>query len=67
MMNLSIVSVLQPDEPIDRGKEIRSSHIYNKIVASMEVDIETDGHSRTELDSRKRDLYTHTDKVEPSY
>ena len=51
MMNSSIVSVLQPDEPIDRGKEIRSSHIYHKIVASMEVDIETDGQSRTELDS----------------
>ena len=51
MMNSSIVSALQPDEPIDRGKEIRSSHIYHKIVASMEVDIETDGQSRTELDS----------------
>ena len=51
MMNSSIVSTLQPDEPIDRGKEIRSSHIYHKIVASMEVDIETDGQSRTELDS----------------
>ena len=51
MMNSSIVSVLQPDEPIDRGKEIRSSHIYHKIVASMEIDIETDAHSRTELDS----------------
>ena len=51
MMNSSIVSALQQDEPIDRGKEIRSSHIYHKIVASMEVDIETDGQSRTELDS----------------
>ena len=50
-MNSSIVSVLQPDEPIDRGKEVRSTHIYHKIVASMEVDIETDGESQTELDS----------------
>ena len=50
-MNSSIVSALQPDEPIDRGKEVRSTHIYHKIVASMEVDIETDGESRTELDS----------------
>ena len=50
-MNSSIVSVLQPDEPIDRGKEVRSTHIYRKIVASMEVDVETDGESRTELDS----------------
>ena len=51
MINPSIVSVLQPDEPIDRGKEVRSSHIYHKIAASMEVDIDTDGQSRTELDS----------------
>ena len=51
MINSSIVSVLQPDELIDRGKEVRSSHIYHKIVASMEVDIETDRQSRTELDS----------------
>ena len=51
MMNSSIVSALQPDEPIDRGKKIRSSHMYHKIVASMQVDIETDGQSRTELDS----------------
>ena len=51
MMNSLIVCALQPDEPIDRDKEIRSSHIYHKIVASMEVDIETDGQSRTELDS----------------
>ena len=50
-MDPSIVSALQPDEPIDRGKEVRSTHIYHKIVASMEVDIETDGESRTELDS----------------
>ena len=51
MINPSVVSVLQLDEPIDRGKEVRNSHIYHKIVASMEVDIETDGQSRTELDS----------------
>ena len=51
MMNSSIVSALQLDEPIDIGKEIRSSHLYHKIVALMEVDIETDGQSRTELDS----------------
>ena len=44
-MNSSIVSALQADEPIDRGKEVRSTHIYHKIVASMEVDIETDGES----------------------
>ena len=50
-MNSSIVSALQLDEPIDRGKEGRSTHIYHKIMASMEVDIETDGESRTELDS----------------
>ena len=50
-MDPSIVSALQPDEPIDRGKEVRSTHIYHKIMASMEVDIETDGESRTELDS----------------
>ena len=50
-MNSSIVSALQPDEPIDRGKEVRSTHINHKIVASMEVDVETDGESRTELDS----------------
>ena len=51
MINSSIVSALQPDEPIDRGKEVRSSHIYHKIMALMEVDIETDGQSRIELDS----------------
>ena len=51
MINSPIVSALQPDDPIDRGKEVRSSHIYHKIVASMEVDIETDEQSRTELDS----------------
>ena len=51
MMNPPIASALQPDEPIDRGKELRSTHIYHKIVASMEVDIEADGQSRTELDS----------------
>ena len=50
-MDPSIVSALLPDEPIDRGKQVRSTHIYHKIVASMEVDIETDGESRTELDS----------------
>ena len=44
-MNSSIVSALQPDEPIDRSKEVRSTHIYHKIVASMEVDAETDGES----------------------
>ena len=51
MVNPSVISALQPDEPIDRGKEVRNSHIYHKIVASMEVDIETDVQSRTELDS----------------
>ena len=45
------MSVLQPDEPFDRGKEMRSTHLYHKIVASMEVDVEMDGESRTELDS----------------
>ena len=44
-MDPSIVSALQPDELIERGKEVRSTHIYHKIVASMEVDIETDGES----------------------
>ena len=48
---IGIVSALQPDEPIDRGKEVRSTHLYHKIVASMEVDVEMDGESRTELDS----------------
>ena len=50
-MNSSIVSALQPDEPIDRSKDVWSTHIYHKIVASMEVDVELDGESRTELDS----------------
>ena len=50
-MNSSTVSVLQLDKPIERGKEVRSTHIYHKIVASMEVDVELDGESRTELDS----------------
>ena len=50
-MNSSTVSALQPDKPIDRGKEVRSTHIYHKIVASMEVDAKIDGESRTELDS----------------
>ena len=50
-MRTRTVSALQLDEPIDRGKEVRSTHIYHKIVASMEVDVEIDGESRTELDS----------------
>ena len=50
-MNPSTASALEPDEPIDRGKEVRSTHIYHKIVASMEVEVETDGESQTELDS----------------
>ena len=50
-MNSSIVSALQPDEPIDRGKEVRVTNIYHKIMASMEVDVEPDGESQTELDS----------------
>ena len=50
-MKTRIVGVLQPEEPIDRGKEVRSTHLYHKIVASMEVDVEMDGESRTELDS----------------
>ena len=50
-MKTRIVSALQLDEPIDRGKQVRSTHIYHKIVASMEVDVENDGESRTELDS----------------
>ena len=50
-MNSSIVSALQLDEPIDRGKEVRSTYIVHKIVASMEVHVETDGEYRTELDS----------------
>ena len=48
-MKTRIVSALQPDEPIDRGKEVRSTHIYHKIVASMEADVEMDGESWTEL------------------
>ena len=44
-MNSSIVSALQPDEPIDRGKKVKSTHIFHKIVASMELDAETDGES----------------------
>ena len=50
-MKSSTVSALQPDKPIDRGKEVRSTHIYNKIMASLEVDVKTEGESRTELDS----------------
>ena len=50
-MNPSTVSALQLDKPVDRGKEVRSTHIYHKIVASMEAETETDGESRTELDS----------------
>ena len=50
-MNPSTVSALQLDKPIDRGKEVRSTHIYHKIVASMEAEAETDGESRMELDS----------------
>ena len=42
---------MQPDEPVDRGKELRSTHLYHKIVASMEVEVELDGESRRELDS----------------
>ena len=50
------VSALQPDEPFDRGKKLRSNHLYHKIVASMEVNMGIDGQdtrreSRTELDS----------------
>ena len=45
-MNPSTVSALQPDKPIDRGKEVRNTHIYHKIVASMEAETETDGESR---------------------
>ena len=49
------MSALQLDEPFDRGKKLRSNHLYHKIVASMEVDMEIDGQdtrreSRTELD-----------------
>ena len=51
-----VVSALQPDEPFDRGKKLRSNHLYHKIVASMEVDMGIDGQetrreSRMELDS----------------
>ena len=45
------MSALQPDKPFDRGKELRSTHLYHKVVASIEVDVEMDGESRTELDS----------------
>ena len=53
---IRVVSALQPDEPFDRGKKLRSTHLYHKIVASMEVNIEMDGketwkESTTELDS----------------
>ena len=47
-MNPSTASALQPDKQIDRGKEVRSPHIYHKNVASMEAEA---GESRTELDS----------------
>ena len=50
-MKKGIISVLQLDEPVDRGKVVRSTHLYHKIVASMEVDAEMDGESHTELDS----------------
>ena len=51
-----VVSALQPDEPFDRGKKLRSNHLYHKIVASIEVNMGIDGQetrreSRTELDS----------------
>ena len=48
---IRIVSALQLDEPIDRGNELRSTHLYHKIVASMEGEVEMDGESRMELDS----------------
>ena len=48
---IRVVSALQPDKPFDRGKVLRSTHLNHKIVASMEVDVERDGESRTELDS----------------
>ena len=53
-----VVSALQPDEPFDRGKKLRSNHLYHKIVASMEVNMGIDGQetrreSRTELDSHE--------------
>ena len=51
-----VVSALQLDEPFDRGKKLRSNHLYHKIVAYMEVDMGIEGEdtrreSRTELDS----------------
>ena len=57
MKNETVVSALHPDEPFDRGKKLRSNHLYHKIVASMKVDLEMDGQetwreSRTELDSK---------------
>ena len=56
MKEKRVVSALQPDEPFDRGKILRSNHLYHKIVASMEVNMEMDGQetwreSRMELDS----------------
>ena len=48
---IRVVSALQSDEPFDRGKELKSTHLNHKIVASIEVDVEMDGESRTELDS----------------
>ena len=56
MKEKRVMSALQLDEPFDRGKKLRSNHLYHKIVASMEVDMEKDGQetwreSRTELDS----------------
>ena len=56
MKKIRVVSALQPDEPFDRGKKLRSTHLYHKIVASMEVNVEMDGQetwreSRMELDS----------------
>ena len=56
MKKIRVVSVLQPDEPFDRGKKLRSTHLYHKIVASMEINVEMDGQetwreSRAEVDS----------------
>ena len=43
MKRKRVVCALQPDKPFDRGKKLRSNHLYHKIVASMEVNMEMDG------------------------
>ena len=56
MKEKRVVRALHLDEPFDRGKKLGCNHLYHKIVASMEVDMEIDSQeiwkeSRTESDS----------------